>query len=119
MKKQEKKLNMYEVLNSNGERHGAEILDMLLDNEHGVSLNRLMYKCKCNAFQIRSMAERLRMLWNDNTNYYTIDRLRKIKGESDLYELVCDYDYEGPLRRNYSTEIFKLRAVKFTPYPWN
>lgn len=96
----------YSFLHQNGVREEAEILDMLLDNEHGVSLSKLMYRCKYNANQVRNTVRRIdRTYLNDSMKYYVVERLRKRRGEERLGD---DIEYEGSLRMNYSTEIYRL-----------
>jgi len=97
---------MYEILNINGERTEAEVLDMLLDNEHGVSLSHVMGELNLYPNQARNCIARLEYIPASNPKqYYVIDKLRKRKGEERLGD---DIGYEGFLRVNYSTEIYRL-----------
>ena len=119
---------MYEVLNSNGVRTEAEVLNMLLDNEHGVSLSHVMGKLNLEANQARNCIARLEYIPASNPKqYYVIDRLKKrvtqlgqqeeMFGNSNDVGIGCNGDrwrvgdhveYEGGLRLNYTTEIYKL-----------
>ena len=96
----------YSLLHMNGVREEAEILDMLLNNEHGVSLSRLMSRCNYNPNQVRNTISGIDYTYlNDSMKYYKVERLRKRKGEERLGD---DIGYEGFLRMNYSTEIYRL-----------
>ena len=66
---------MYEILNINGERTEAEILDMLLDNEHGVSLSHVMGELNLYPNQARNCIARLEYIPASNPKqYYVIDK---------------------------------------------
>lgn len=99
----------YSLLHMNGVREEAEILDMLLDNEHGVSLSRLMSRCNYNPNQVRNTISGIDYTYlNDSMKYYKVERLRKRRVTSDYYRGRDDIGYEGFLRVNYSTEIYRL-----------
>ena len=85
----------YSLLHMNGVREEAEILDMLL-----------MSRCNYNPNQVRNTISGIDYTYlNDSMKYYKVERLRKRKGEERLGD---DIGYEGFLRVNYSTEIYRL-----------